>query len=257
MRYFPWIFMMCVLVLSGCGSPNPQSANEAVQLSQASTDIVPSTTTPTSPQPSATATATLIPSPTATLTATPTVTPSPTPEPSPTETATPEADLAARFSKPVDNFPVGTGNQPLYLQISAIDLYTPVVSVGLDANRVPIVPDHDVAWYNLSAEPGQGDNVVFWGHVLRFRNTPNIPAPFARLKELEEGAEIVLYNAQGEAHHYKVTKQVWATPQQVEYILPQGREMLTFVSCIGDAVINNGEVIDMSNRLITIAEPIL
>jgi hypothetical protein len=52
-----------------------------------------------------------------------------------------------------------------------------------------------------------------------------------------------------------VTQQVWAKPEQVEYILPKGSERITMVSCIGSAVIAGGEVIDMSNRLITIAEP--
>ena len=54
-----------------------------------------------------------------------------------------------------------------------------------------IVQDHDVGWYNLSAQPGQGDNIVLWGHVLRFSQTPKIPAPFARLKEVKPGATVV------------------------------------------------------------------
>lgn len=128
------------------------------------------------------------------------------------------------------------------------------MSVGLDKHRVPIVPKHDVGWYNLSALPGQGENIVLWGHVLRFKNAPKIPAPFARLKELNVGAKIVLYDKAGKAHHYQVTQQVWATPDQVEYILPQGKERITMVSCIGDKVVANGEV-EMTNRLITIAEP--
>ena len=50
-------------------------------------------------------------------------------------------------------------------------------------------------------------------------------------------------------------KQIWVTPDQVEYILPKGREMVTMVSCIGDKIIQEGEVVDESHRLITIAEP--
>ena len=44
-------------------------------------------------------------------------------------------------------------------------------------------------------------------------------------------------------------------PSEVDYILPKDKEMVTLVSCIGDKVINNGEVVDESHRLITIAEP--
>ena len=46
-----------------------------------------------------------------------------------------------------------------------------------------------------------------------------------------------------------------ATPDQVQYILPQGSERVTLVSCIGQAVIVNGDVVNMSNRLITIGVP--
>ncbi|HNP70820.1 MAG TPA: class F sortase, partial [Kouleothrix sp.] len=144
---------------------------------------------------------------------------------------------------------------PTRLVIGDINLDYRPVSVGLDRNNVPIVPNHDVGWYNLSAGPGQGENIVLWGHVLRFRSAPNIAAPFAHLKELKPGASVVLYDAAGAAHSYVITRQVWATPDQVEYVLPQGKEMVTMVSCIGDKVIQDGEVIDESHRLITIAEP--
>jgi sortase (surface protein transpeptidase) len=146
-------------------------------------------------------------------------------------------------------------SQPIRIVIGAIDLDQKIVSVGLDKNRVPIVPEHNVGWYNLSAMPGAGENVVLWGHVLRFRNAPNIPAPFARMKELEPGAKVMLYDKRGNKHSYVVTQQLKVTPDQVEYILPQGKELITMVSCIGDKVIVGGEVVDESHRLITIAEP--
>ena len=120
---------------------------------------------------------------------------------------------------------------------------------------IALVEDRPVGWYNLSAQPGQGNNIVLWGHVLRFRQTPKIPAPFARIKEVKPGATIVLYDQAGKAHNYVVKQQVWVLPSEVEYILPKKKEMITLVSCIGDKVINNGEVVDESHRLITIAEP--
>ena len=57
------------------------------------------------------------------------------------------------------------------------------------------------------------------------------------------------------ARTYAVTQQVWATPDQVEYILPKGKEMVTLVSCIGDKVETQVGV-EMTNRLITSAEPV-
>lgn len=145
--------------------------------------------------------------------------------------------------------------QPTWISIPAIGMEGPVVVSGLDANRVPEVPKHEVGWYNQSATPGAGENVVLWGHVLRFSEAPRIPAPFARLKELPVGARITLTTRGGDSFTYVVAEKVWATPDQVDYILPRGRELLTLVSCIGEQVIADGEVIDMSHRLITVAVP--
>jgi hypothetical protein len=152
--------------------------------------------------------------------------------------------------------PQARASAPTRLVIDAIGLDYRTVGVGMDASGELVVPDHDVGWYTASAAPGQGDNVVFWAHVLRFTNAPRIPAPFARLKELPIGARVTVYDDQGVAHAYKVTHQIQATPDQVEYILPMGHERVTMVSCYGTSVIVAGEVVDMSHRLITIAEPI-
>ncbi|GAB4126495.1 MAG: class F sortase [Roseiflexaceae bacterium] len=145
---------------------------------------------------------------------------------------------------------------PVRLVIPSIKLDRSLVSVGLDKNRIPIVPDHDIGWYNLSAKPGQGENVVLWGHVLRFRQTPKIPAPFADLKKAKVGAVVTLYDANGVQYDYTITQQIWVKPDQVEYILPIGSERITMVSCIGDKVVRGREVIEMTHRLITIAEPV-
>lgn len=148
-----------------------------------------------------------------------------------------------------------TGSVPVRIVIEDIGMDRPLMSVGLDRKRVPIVPKRDVGWYNLSARPGQGENIVMWGHVLRFRETPKIAAPFARVKELKPGALIVLYTEDGAEHRYVVTRQMRVKPNEVKYILPVGSERLTLVSCIGDKVIRGGDVKDMTQRLITIAEP--
>ncbi len=224
---------LCILVLlallAGYG-PLPLAAPIRSAASSAPTKAIPASVTPT-PAPM-----TATPAPVRATRAPATATPMPV-------TATPA--------------PAGRrdGGPPVRLVIPVIGLDQQVVPVGLDRNRVPIVPKHDVGWYNLSATPGQGDNVVLWGHVLRFRDAPHIPAPFARLKEVPVGAQLTLYGADGAGHGYVVTQQIWVTPDQVAYILPTGREQVTLVSCIGDKVIVNGATVDMTHRLITIAEP--
>jgi sortase (surface protein transpeptidase) len=163
----------------------------------------------------------------------------------PSPTALPEPTPAARAA-----------SAPARIVIGAIQLDRPLMPVGLDAQAAPIVPKYDAAWFTGSATPGQGDNVVLWGHALRFRDSPDVPAPFGRLHELQPGAGIALFDERGGQHDYTVTRQIWATPDQVDYILPKGRELLTLVSCIGQQVLaDDGTVLTMSHRLITIAEP--
>jgi LPXTG-site transpeptidase (sortase) family protein len=103
--------------------------------------------------------------------------------------------------------------------------------------------------------PGQGSNIVFWGHVLRWLDSPAIPAPFARLHELRPGKSIIVITTAGQEHRYRVTQQVQVRPEDVEYILPTATERVTLVSCIGDKVIRQG-TLSKEYRLITIAEPI-
>ncbi len=241
-------------LLIGCGVPAP--ADHSLASASIAATSMPLATVPSTPT-SAPPTATIAP----TVTTTPTAEPSVVPEEA---TVAPEVIasdvndtpvLSDQAGVDVNDQPVAamTLSEPVRLQIPAIELDYRPVSVGLDKNRVPIVLDHDVAWYNLSAMPGQGDNIVFWAHVLRFVATPKIPAPFARVKELKPGALVIVTTANGEQVHYKVTKSVQVTPNQVEFIMPTGKEQVTLVSCIGDKVIAGGEL-TKKYRLITIAE---
>jgi LPXTG-site transpeptidase (sortase) family protein len=144
--------------------------------------------------------------------------------------------------------------EPVRMVIDAIGLDQPIFAVGLDADQRPIVLKHAVGWYHYSAMPGTGENVVLWGHVLRFRDSPDIAAPFANLHHVAVGTPIVLTTANGTSYTYVVIEHIYATPNQVDYILPQGQEMLTLVSCIGEQIITETSV-EMSHRLITRALP--
>lgn len=238
MRFRVLLAAAGALLLSACGSSIPAAqAPSAIVGAPAPTaaPAAPDATTPLAPGGPASAAS---PEPAADSLHGQPLLPDPTGAPQPTPTHPPLAQSI-----------------PARLAIEAIKLDRPLVSVGLDRQNAPIVPDHDVGWYNLSAGPGQGENIVLWGHVLRFRTSPSTPAPFEHLKDLKLGAQIVLYDIQGTAYRYVVTQQVRVTPDQVEYILPVGKERLTLVSCIGDKVIADNGVVEMSHRLVTIAEP--
>ena len=248
MRQQRWIIIPIALLLSACGGTQPPEQPATAPTQVAST----SAPAPTEAGQAAAPTAELFRAePTAPIVLQPTGTPA---QAASVATAAP-TEVIAPTARPAAEEESGQPGEPTRIVIDAVDIDQQIVSVGLDKKRVPIVPDHDVGWYNLSAQPGQGDNIVLWGHVLRFRQTPKIPAPFARIKEVKPGATVVLYDQAGKVHNYVVKQQVWVLPSEVEYILPKNKEMITLVSCIGDKVINNGEVVDESHRLITIAEP--
>jgi LPXTG-site transpeptidase (sortase) family protein len=257
MRQQRWIIIPIALLLSACGGAPPPEQPAIVPTQAASTSAPAPTTEPASTAPTeagqaAAPTAELFRAePTAPIELPPTGTPA---QAASVATAAP-TEVIAPTARPAAEEEPGQPGEPTRIVIDAVGMDQQIVSVGLDKKRVPIVPDHDVGWYNLSAQPGQGGNIVLWGHVLRFRQTPKIPAPFARIKEVKPGATVVLYDQAGKAHNYVVKQQVWVLPSEVEYILPKNKEMITLVSCIGDKVINNGEVVDESHRLITIAEP--
>lgn len=228
---FRAIIVSSALIIAGCGAP------EAASTTTAQLPLVQGGEVRASAPPTSTATATIAP-PTATIAPSATTAPTSIPEPT-----------------PIPPTPTDVPTEPVRLEIPDIGLDYQPVSVGLDKNNIPIVLDHDVGWYNLSAMPGQGENVVFWAHVLRFKATPNIPAPFARVAELKPGAQIVVTTAGGKQMRYQVTQSVRVKPSEVQYILPTGKEQVTLVSCIGDKVIENGFV-TKTERLVTIAEPV-
>jgi hypothetical protein len=257
MRHHPWAIVLLALLLGACGGAQPtEQPATAPTAAPATSAPVPTaevaTAVPTEAPQAAEPTAELFRAePTAQVAIQSTSTPAPAAS---AATALP-TEVAAATAQPAGQEEPGQPGEPVRIVIDAVGMDQQIVSVGLDKKRVPIVPDHDVGWYNLSAQLGQGDNIVLWGHVLRFRQTPKIPAPFARVKEVKPGASVVLYDQAGKAHNYVVKQQIWVLPSEVEYILPKNKEIITLVSCIGDKVINNGEVVDESHRLITIAEP--
>jgi len=252
-----WTIILLTLLLSACGGAQlpeqPATApTQAISTSVPAPTAEAASTAPTAVGQAAAPTDELFRAePTAPIELQPTSTPA---QAASVATAAP-TELIAPTVRPGAQEEPGQPGEPARIVIDAVGIDQQIVSVGLDKKRVPIVPDHNVGWYNLSAQPGQGDNIVLWGHVLRFRQTPKIPAPFARLKEVKPGASVVLYDQAGNVHNYVVKQQVWVLPTEVDYILPKNKEMITLVSCIGDKVINNGEVVDESHRLITIAEP--
>lgn len=119
------------------------------------------------------------------------------------------------------------------LIIEKIGVSAPVVTMGMDPQNVPHVPENggDVAWYNFSAEPGAG-NAVFGGHL----NWGGDLGIFARLDQLQEGDLIRLLSEEGEEYTYQVFFAEAVNPldrDSMNVLASSDTDMVTLITCGG------------------------
>lgn len=149
---------------------------------------------------------------------------------------------------PVDNRIVG-------LRIPAIGVDAPVVIKGLDGARRMEAPDRpeEVAWYDFTALPGEGSNVVLAGHV-DFAGVG--PAVFWDLWRVQVGDIVELQLADGRVVRYRVSglETVEEATAPVERIVgPTPMERLTLITCAGNYNPATGRY---DQRLIVVAVPL-
>lgn len=94
---------------------------------------------------------------------------------------------------------------PVRLELPDLGLSARIAPVGVDADgalTVPANPDV-VGWWRSGARPGEArGSVVIDGHVDSATEGLGV---FARLRELEPGAAVVVESASGDARRYRVT----------------------------------------------------
>ena len=122
--------------------------------------------------------------------------------------------------------------------IEKIGLDAPVITMGLDEEHVPRVPDNpnDVVWYDFSSPPGWGSNAVFSGHVDWTINGQPVTGVFYSLRNLEVGDIIKVRLADNTEYQYKVSANValpFDDPKALEAMGATPTEMLTIITCGG------------------------
>jgi LPXTG-site transpeptidase (sortase) family protein len=108
-----------------------------------------------------------------------------------------------------------------------------IVSQKIDLNVVPAtiqdgvwqVSRTDATYLSTSARPGEGGNVVIYGH--------NLTRIFGKLENMKNGDKISITTNDGSIHGYVVVKKFVVTPAQIEVVLPTDHEMLTLYTCTG------------------------
>jgi LPXTG-site transpeptidase (sortase) family protein len=130
------------------------------------------------------------------------------------------------------------GPKPIRITIPRIGVNAPVISLGLDSDNIPQVPDSgsDVAWYTFSAPPGGGSNAVFSGHVDWYYWGMPGEGVFYHLRELEIGDEISLEMEDHSQLRYVVSGNVavaYDDPNVVKVMGSTSKDVITLITCGG------------------------
>ena len=122
----------------------------------------------------------------------------------------------------------------------------PVITLGLDENAVPKVPDNpdDIVWYDFSTRPGWGSNAVFSGHVDWTVHGVPVTGVFYDLRKVEVGDVIKVRLEDGTEYEYKVTGNVaipYDDPEALKVMGATPTEMITIITCGGTWVPRYGD----------------
>lgn len=157
-----------------------------------------------------------------------------------------DADLSA-------NRPV-TSTIPARISISEVDIDLPVIEVGVDEEGAMGLPGtvYEVGWYKFGPRPAdQVGATVLAAHVDSRRDGLG---PFARLRDVEEGAEIAVADRDGTTRRYtvvEVQKINKSTVPLAEVFRRDGPATLRVITCGGAYDRRNG----YRDNVIVTAEP--
>jgi LPXTG-site transpeptidase (sortase) family protein len=128
---------------------------------------------------------------------------------------------------------------PTRLAIPKLYLDAPIITMGLDGEGNPQVPDRpdQVAWYNFAAAPGQKSNAVLSEHVdWQTQSRQPIPGVFYRLREVDLGDTITITLEDGTKLDYRVTGNVataYEDPNISKAMSHTSKEVVTIITCGG------------------------
>lgn len=130
--------------------------------------------------------------------------------------------------------------------IEKIGIDSAVVTMGLDEQHVPLVPDNpnDVVWYDFSTRPGWGSNAVFSGHVDWTINGVPVTGVFYSLRNVNIGDIIKVRLADNTEYQYAVKANVaipYNDPQALAVMAATPTEMITIITCGGTWVPQYGD----------------
>ncbi len=114
---------------------------------------------------------------------------------------------------------------PSSIKFSRINLSLPVKSSKIE-NGIWEISDDSASFLNSSAKPGQGGNIVIYGH-----NKRKIFGPI--IGSVRKGDEIELSAENGKVNRYSVSQVFEVKPENIEVVSPTDYEVLTVYTCTG------------------------
>jgi sortase (surface protein transpeptidase) len=150
---------------------------------------------------------------------------------------------------------------PVRMVIEKIGVDAPIITLGLDAYRLPEVPydPYVVVWYDFSAKPGQGGNAAFAGHVDWTVNGQPVTGVFWGIKDLQQGDVVKILREDGSELQYSVTHVLaidYDDPEGVKVMYPIPNDVITLVSCGGTWIPDRSMALggDYTHRIVVRAE---
>lgn len=144
------------------------------------------------------------------------------------------------FNVSSDDLPTATQTlaKPTQLRLPKYRVTLDIVESAIH-NGVWQINEYAANHLNVSANPGEGGNVVIYGH-----NSNEVLGP---LRWMSVGEQIELTNADGKTITYSVDQVIETNPEDINWVLPKQEETLTLYTCSG--FLN-------SKRHIVIARPV-
>lgn len=161
-------------------------------------------------------------------------------------------------SQAIAAYKVSNPNDPRYLRIPSLGVFSRVKNLGIDSSGAVDAPwnINDAGWYNGSARPGNsiGSSLIL-GHVSGW----TAPGVFKNLKNLKTGTQFEIEKGSGEVVTYEVTRSESIPLDQINMskILgaeEPGKHDLKLMTCSGKY---NSDTKTYEERYVVYAKPVI
>lgn len=125
---------------------------------------------------------------------------------------------------PVSAKEVENKNVPQRITIPKVNMALDIHTSSIN-NGVWEISNKGGSYLNVSAGLGQGGNTVIYGH--------NKASLFGPIRWLKKGDKIILQDMNWNSYEYIVEEVVVTTPDDVQYVEPKDKEMITIYTCTG------------------------